>query len=384
MSSSHSLIFTLGRPFGPIYGLAMRFRNAAYRNGILRTRRLPCPVISIGNISLGGTGKTPHVIAMAKWLMARGVKAGIISRGYRGKAGKGPLVVSDGSRTIARISQAGDEPIMMADILGNVPIVVGSDRYNAAMRAISKLGVEVIILDDGFQHLRLHRDLDIILMPAASPEGNSRIFPGGDLREPITSISRAHAVLLTRSEQLQPSDLDIQRKRIQELARDVPVFTSKTIMRGLKNRKGERLPMTAAAGMRLYAFCGLGDPDAFWQTLNGLKSLKVVGTRAFRDHFNYTVPVMENLFKDAMEAGTDALITTSKDYIKVVDLLKTHPHMKSLLPVLNLEIDVQIEHGFWKLLDNMPFMKKLSCDTHTRNHTKGQANTAQGQNMFSC
>ncbi len=371
MSSRHSLIFTLGRPLGPIYGLIMRTRNTAYRNGILRTKRLPCPVISIGNITLGGTGKTPHVIALARWLTARGIKPGIISRGYGGKAGKGPLVVSDGKKIVARTTQAGDEPVMMADILGNVPIVVGSDRYNAALQAISRFGTRIIILDDGFQHLRIYRDMDIILMPAASPTGNSRIFPGGNLREPLTSVSRAHAILLTRSEQLHPSDLAIQRKGIQGITKDRPVFTSKTVICGLKDQRGKRLPVTTTEGMRIFAFCGLGDPDTFWHTLNRLKTLEVVRTRAFKDHFSYRVPVMEDLFREALEAGADALITTSKDHVKVLDLLGSSPHKRSQLPILSLEIDVQIEQGFWRLLDNMPFMKKLPCDPPIRSSTTG-------------
>ena len=197
------------RPFDPlaaglnlaagVYGGVGRLRAALYRRGVLRARRLPCPVIAIGNLTVGGTGKTPMAIHVAGLLQQLGYRVAVISRGYRGLAEKTGGVVSDGANLRMTAAQAGDEPYLMALLLPGVPVVVGRSRLRAGLCALAAFGVDVLVLDDAYQHLQLARDLNLLLLDQAAPFGNGQVLPRGVLREPISALTRADAVVFTRA-----------------------------------------------------------------------------------------------------------------------------------------------------------------------------------------
>jgi tetraacyldisaccharide 4'-kinase len=346
-----SLLFALGRPFSPFYARLMRLREWAYATGRLASVRLPCPVVSIGNLSLGGTGKTPHVQALVRWLSERGLRPAVVSRGYGGTAGRGPAVVSDGERVLLSPREAGDEPVMIARYLHGVPVIVGSDRFAAGVCAVEKLGADVIVLDDGFQHLKLAREADLVLLPANAPFGSERVFPGGDLREPVSALSRATAVLLTRAEAVSAGERELARHRVQRAVPGLPVFVSETRATGIRSMDGRREGPDYLKGADVVAFCALGDPRAFWDTLEALGA-DVKGREAFPDHYPYKAADLARLLRLTRARGAQALVTTAKDSVKVEPLARkvTPSAGDASVPVWVLEIEAIPESGLWNLL----------------------------------
>ena len=347
--STRSMLMMLGRPFSPAYGTLMRLRAWAYRNSYLTTKRLPCPVISVGNLCLGGTGKSPHVITIAKWLKGQGLCPAVVSRGYGGRAGQGPMVVSDGERIKISPRDAGDEPVMMAQALPGVPVVVGSDRYADGKVAVERLGAQVVILDDAFQHLALFRDIDLLLLPTGRFFGTQWVFPGGDLREPVSSISRATAILLTRAEQLSRADQEIARREIQKMV-PRPVFLSemrtvRSISMEGKSETPERL-----SKRHLLAFCALASPEAFFATVENLGSY-LTGKVAFPDHYAYRSEDLKKLVKQARRQGATALVTTDKDRVKIEPIWREMlARNEGPVPIWILEIEARPEEGLWNIL----------------------------------
>ena len=183
-----------------IYGGGVKLRQKLYQKGLVKSKRLPCMVISVGNLSVGGTGKTPMTIYLANLIQDFGNKAVVISRGYKGRAEKAGGIVSDGKVLLMGPETAGDEPYMMAVKLKNVPVIVGKNRFEAGMLAVRTFKPEVLVLDDAFQHLKLERDLDLVLLDCQRPFGNGHMLPRGIMREPVSALSRADALILTRSD----------------------------------------------------------------------------------------------------------------------------------------------------------------------------------------
>ncbi|MBW2659155.1 MAG: tetraacyldisaccharide 4'-kinase, partial [Deltaproteobacteria bacterium] len=191
------LYFALGRPFSPFYGILMRIRSALYENNILKRHTLPIPVISIGNLTVGGTGKTPVVLALARKLKEEGYHPAVISRGYGGKAKLKSNTVSTGKEILLSVEDGGDEPVMLAKNLPGIPVITGKSRIHPCLQAIELHKADVLLLDDGFQHLAIKRHIDIVLFNATTLAGNSRVLPGGVLREPVNALHRCHAFMLT-------------------------------------------------------------------------------------------------------------------------------------------------------------------------------------------
>ncbi|MGH7376234.1 MAG: tetraacyldisaccharide 4'-kinase, partial [Candidatus Methylomirabilales bacterium] len=188
------------------YGTAVVARTAAYRARLLATHRVPCPVVSVGNLTAGGTGKTPCVIFLARHLQQHGFRPAILLRGYGRRGGTGLLVASAGQGLLVPAAEAGDEASLLAEVLPGVPVILAADRVRGAEVALSRCGADLLILDDGYQHLRLQRDLDILLLDARSPFGSGALLPRGLLREPPAAADRADLVILTRADQAR--DLD--------------------------------------------------------------------------------------------------------------------------------------------------------------------------------
>ena len=295
------------------YDWMHRLRIQVYLRGWASVKRLPCRVISVGNLTLGGTGKTPTVEAIATLLRQHGYHVGVLSRGYGGRGREATAIVSDGARRLLPPEVAGDEPVLLAEHLAGVPVVVGRDRYAAGMLAVERFGVDVLLLDDGFQHLQLARDLEILLLDAARPFGSGRLFPRGNLRERPSALARADVIVFTRWEPgipVPPSALSCAHPL-------PPSFRSCHEPCGLRALPdGRVLPLAALDGRRVLAFCGIGGPESFRRTLHRLGAV-VVAFVTFPDHHPYTHSELADLIRAAEDHGAEVLVTTEKDSMRL-------------------------------------------------------------------
>ncbi len=294
-----------------IYGLGVRLDRIRHQR--LGADRLPGFVVSIGGLTAGGAGKTPAVAALARWALDRGRRAAVLTRGYGGKS-RDPVVVSDGSRIASTVAEAGDEPVMLARTLPGVPVVVSRKRSLAGRLAWQEWGSDFFILDDGFQHWALERDLDVVLLDAVNPVGNGCLLPWGPLREPVSALERADLVVLTRSDPdrqgREPADALLARFPRLPCVRSMHVPSAVAFpCRGLEQ------PAAALKGLRVAAFCGIARPDVFRETLVSLGA-EVAAFRPFRDHHPFKradIKVVVDLFR---KTGADVLITTEKDWMR--------------------------------------------------------------------
>lgn len=320
------------------YGLAVRIRSAAYAAGLFRTKRLPCRVISVGNITLGGTGKTPTVINIAGLLTQHGRRALVLSRGY-GRADESRVtVVSDGASFIADPASGGDEPALIAARLPQVPVVAGSDRHRAGIFALEHFQTDIVVLDDGYQHIRLGRDLNIALIDGADPFGNGHLFPAGILREPLDALERAHIVIITREDQA--ADLAALRKTIGKRT-TADIFTARYAPRDVVNvRSGETLPLTSLRGAVIFAFAGIARPGALASLLRSLGA-EVKDLRSFPDHHPYSRAEIERLVAMASDCRAGMLVTTEKDGVRIRDMAPEN------LWALRIDLEV-VERDAWE------------------------------------
>jgi tetraacyldisaccharide 4'-kinase len=290
------------------YAMVMRARAAGYRCGILRSRTLPAPVISVGNLTTGGTGKTPTVAWLARYLLERGRRVAVLSRGYGGSAEGQIRIVSDGTRLLCTPDEAGDEPCLLAQSVPGLMVVTGADRYAAGLFALERLAPDLFILDDGFQHQRLRRDLDILLMDCHRPFGNGWTLPAGLLREPASAAGRADIVVSTRC------NGDAARPAIPD---GTPWCATAHRLTGLVPLEGgAREPFAALAGMPVVAFAGIADPDGFFADLER-EGLTLAAAMAFPDHVAYGAAELAEICRVRDGAGASCLVTTAKDGIKL-------------------------------------------------------------------
>jgi tetraacyldisaccharide 4'-kinase len=306
-------------PLSLLYGAAMRARAALYGSGALASQRVDAPVISVGNITTGGTGKTPLVEWAARSLALGGRRVCVLSRGY-GRADEGRrVVVSDGERLLANAREGGDEPRMMAEaLMGVASVVCDADRVAGACWAIENLGAEVFVLDDGFQHLRLARDLDVVTVDATAPWGGGHLLPRGRLREPPRALARAGCVVITRAELA--DDLEGLRDEALRLSGgQAVVLTARTRtlrLRALGGAAGTGEFEGAADGRRVGAFCAIGNPAAFFEHLRR-DGREVCYTRAFRDHHAFSEAELDSVAREAERCGAGAVLLTAKDAVKI-------------------------------------------------------------------
>lgn len=296
------------------YGVLIGLRGAAYRFGVLKKRALPIRVISIGNITLGGTGKTPAVIAAVSLLQRRGMRPIVLSRGY-GRADESVITVAMNPGASAEDrAMLGDEPSLIAQLLPGVPVAVGRDRYAAALQALKRCHPDVAVLDDGFQHLRLHRDLDIVLLDARHPFSTGRLFPAGILREPLSSLRRAHVILLTRTGE--GEDTALVRRQVASLT-DAPVLTSRHVPVGLREiATGIARPLSALSGAKVLAFSGIARPESFLALLRELGAV-ITTAASYPDHHDYSQAEITGMVNAAREGGAAMVVTTDKDGVKL-------------------------------------------------------------------
>ncbi|MCU1275842.1 MAG: tetraacyldisaccharide 4-kinase [Bryobacterales bacterium] len=306
-------------PLSAIYSLVMRARASLYNHQILRTESVGVPVISVGNITTGGTGKTPLVAWISRLLANEGHRVCVLTRGYGRENPKSRVLVSDGISIKSSVRTAGDEPMLLAEILlGQAAVICDADRVSAAKWSIRELGTEVFVLDDGFQHRRISRDLDLLVIDAMSPWGGGRMLPYGRLREPVEEFKRADAIIISRSEDA--ADIQGLRNSARLLGRGAPVFASRTVTSEVRNMAGESEQTNSSIRKReALAFCGIGNPEAFFRHLSR-DGWNVIATKVFPDHFRYSQRDIDELVLAASEKAIGAMLTTSKDAVKLREL----------------------------------------------------------------
>ncbi len=291
------------------YRLGVGWRNWRFDSGRREIHRVEVPVISVGNLTVGGTGKTPMVEWLARWFRERDVRVCLVSRGYGAEAG-------------AR----NDEALELEQRLLDVPHLQNPDRVEAARTAIEECETQLIVLDDAFQHRRLHRDLDIVLIDASEPFGFGHLLPRGLLREPLKGLSRADVVVLTRSDMVPEETRRAIRARVERHARDCVwvEVTHKPI--AFRSASGAQRSLDALAGQRILAFCGIGNPGNFRHTLDR-EGWEVVGFRPFPDHHRYQRSDVDELTAwVASHPGIAAIVCTHKDLVKLqLDRIGNHP-----------------------------------------------------------
>ncbi len=290
--------FGLRLASGP-YWFGIVARNALFDRGWKRVHTVPVPVVAIGNLTLGGTGKTPCVEYVAQFYRDRGVQVAILSRGYGSQNGRN------------------DEALVLEHNQPDVPHLQGANRVELAATAIEELEAELLVLDDGFQHRRLHRDLDIVLIDATCPPQHDAMFPRGTLREPVSGLRRASAILLTRCDQVTGQELEALRKWISKRCHERPIALTEHRPIELQGMPGTSEHPGVLAGRPVAGFCGIGNPNAFRRTLEELGA-SVVSFREFPDHHNYTRADIENLENWANQQSREVIIaTTQKDWVKL-------------------------------------------------------------------
>lgn len=320
-----TLVELLLLPLTLPYGAVTRLRARAYRKGMLRQRRLDGMVISVGNLTTGGTGKTPMVLWIAQRLLTEGKSIGILTRGYRGEGD-------------ADASTSDEVQLLRARLGDRVALGVGADRF-ARGSELAKRGVESFVLDDGFQHLQLARDVDIVLIDATNPFGGGHLLPAGRLREPPSALSRADVIVITRSDDAPAVEAAVRRHSV------APIFYARAHLESVRAFRGE-FPGTEyaeAPSRKLFAFSGIGNPAGFRVNLSEWR-LDIVGNRVFPDHHRYSEQDVKAIEAEARAAGANAIICTEKDIFNL---------SKAPLPALDLyycRISLQIarEQDFWQ------------------------------------
>jgi len=300
------------------YGMGVRIWLK--RINALKKMSLPGFTISIGNITAGGTGKTPAACMIAEWALAEGYKPAVLSRGYGGRRLAKITVVSDGRNILAGPEEAGDEPYLLAGKLPGIPVITSKDRYLAGLAAHRNFGSSFFLLDDGYQHLRLKRDLDLLLMDAGRPFGNGRLLPRGPLREPVSQVSRADAVILTRAGGHGEGGKGIANDP-KNILQGLPVFHSDHMPdRVIVLSPEKAYDLSFLRNKRVVAFAGIARPDSFRDTLIKLGA-EISIFRSFPDHHPFSRDEIRGLAEERGKTGADLLITTEKDWVRVRDLM---------------------------------------------------------------
>jgi tetraacyldisaccharide 4'-kinase len=320
-------------PLSALYGAITKTRASLYQRGTFKTARLHRPVISVGNITTGGTGKTPMVEWVARVVASSGRKVCILTRGYRRENPGQRVLVSDGATLSATPAEAGDEPFLLAkNLIGVAAVISDADREAAGLGAIKHLGTECFVLDDGFQHLRLARDLNIVMIDATNPWGGGSLLPYGRLREPLEGLKRADCVVVTRSDQV--NELEPLIKELARLTGDRPVFRSRMETVGFaslnETAQSSQLPTSLAA------FCALGNPPAFYEQVRR-SGINLTLEKSYTDHHSYNQADIDTLVQAAKQSGAEGLITSAKDAVKLGNL-------ETPIPCFVLEIEMKIEN----------------------------------------
>ena len=316
-----------------LYRFIVQSRQTLYNRGILKTHHLPCRVISIGNITLGGTGKTPTAIYLAQLFQNKGIPPVVLSRGYKAQNSAATAVVSDGTTTFMDANKAGDEPFLLSQALPGVPVIIGADRAVSGHFACKEFSPEVVILDDGFQHQRIKRDVDIVLIDLHHGFGNGHLLPRGILREPVSSLSRASLFLLTK--QMGSGSDEELKEQIRRFNPDAPIFHTHYKVCSVRNLTEQKeVPLNHLQGKKVLALSGIGNPHYFSFLLKQ-SGILVTEEWTLPDHHDYTEKDTARV-RDYLSC-VDYIVTTAKDSCKM------NRKLFHDLPILTLEVVLQID-----------------------------------------
>ncbi len=311
------------------YGAAVAIRNRAFDRGWKRVARFTVPIVSVGNLTLGGTGKTPMIAFLAKWFRSKSLRVAIVSRGY----GAGKL-------------EKNDEAMELEKLLPEVPHFQHRDRCSAIEQAKKVHQSQVILLDDGFQHRRVYRDLDIVLLDATNPFGYEQLFPRGLLREPLSSLRRAHVIFASRADLVERQTLAYIRNTVLRYSPKAAWGECCHQPKHFQNHSGTLVDLDHFVHQPCFAFCAIGNPNAFFQTLRAL-GITVVGTHTFPDHHRFHSDDFGNLLEAAQRAGAKVLLCTAKDLVKC-----SNDYLGGL-PLWSLVVEMQCREGWHPLSDRL-------------------------------
>jgi len=283
-----------------VYSAIIRTRNFLYNQGWLKRHHVEAAVISIGNITTGGTGKTPFVIWVYNFLREKNIACAILTRGYKTKKG-----------------QLSDEPAILAKSCPGAKLIVNPDRAAGAAKAVSQFGCKAIVMDDGFQHRRLARDIDIVTIDATCPFGYGRSLPAGLLREPVSALKRAQAVVITRCDQIEETQLAELENKLRLVNSEMVIARSIHTPVFAKYLANKELNLEELKGKNIFAFCGIGNPDAFLNTIKKA-GLNLVGSKIYNDHHNYTIGDIDDIYEQALYLKADLVLSTQKDWTKTI------------------------------------------------------------------
>lgn len=304
-----------------LYGLVVRARMWAYDHGWQKQARLPCQVVSVGNLTVGGTGKTPMVILLTEWLQAQGQRVAVISRGYKRTSTETQVLVSDGQRVLVGPAEAGDEPYLIANRCPKAIVAVGADRAAVGRWVLEQWPVDWIVLDDAFQHRALYRDLDVVLVDAMDATGLDAIVPAGRLREPLGGIRRAAAVVITRADS--ERDVAAVRARLQAVLTGHPV-QAEVIFRPdevVSVLSGARHAADWCVGKKAWLVSGIGNSESF-RRLAMANGVQVLGETACADHYAYRSEDLDRIRTQVQRTNAEIVLTTEKDAGKLAPLLR--------------------------------------------------------------
>ena len=323
-----ALIKSILSAFTYPYSAVLNTRNLLYKNGVVRSTTLPVKVFSIGNITTGGTGKTPLVESMARYLLEKNKKVAILSRGY---GGNNPLKKNN--------DNVSDECLILRENLLDVPVLAGKDRVSNGKKAIREFGVDCLLLDDGFQHLKLKRDLDIVVIDSLNPFGGENLIPRGSLREPLRNLGRAGLFIISHCNQSKEKTIKSIYTKLNHVNNDAPVCESIHWPVHIENiTDGSILGPEWLKGKRIYGLSAIGNPESFTYTLKELGA-DLIKHRKFHDHHNYNREEIGDVVYEAKLLGVDAIVVTQKDIVKIrkMDINDFN--------ILSLKIETQITKG---------------------------------------
>lgn len=319
-------------PFSRIYGFVVKTRIFFYKKGILRCVRLPVPVFSVGNITVGGTGKTPVVEHIARYLRAKGKRVAILSRGYAAS------IRQENNSSGKNICN--DEYLLFKENIPDVPHLLNKSRVKGGLEAIKRFQAECLVLDDGFQHLRLARDLNIVIIDALNPFGHEQIIPRGMLREPLEGLKRANMILLSHVDQCSRDKITVITNRLRKITGGVPVVETVHKPICLESAKdAAKLDIHCLRGKRVFVFCAIGNPVSFRKSIEGLGA-EIAGIRVFPDHHVYTLSELQEMNAEAQSMKPDAIVITQKDRVKIGNNLSIWD-----FPVWALKIEICVVNG---------------------------------------
>ena len=287
------------------YASAVRLRAFLYSKRLLKTHYAGAKVISIGNITVGGTGKTPLVIWLCKLLQQKEIRCAILTRGYKAT-----------QNSKLKTQNYPDEPAILSQSCPQAKVIVNPDRVAGAAEAVDKFGAEVLIMDDGFQHRRLARDLDIVTIDATQPFGYGKLLPAGLLREPVTALGRADAVVITRCDQIQESELAELEQKLKQINPNMIIARSIHAPIRAESTQSKKIGLESLKDRRVFAFCGIGNPGAFFSTIKELGSY-LIGSKIYDDHCRYTEKDISDISAQAKNVKADLILTTQKDWTKL-------------------------------------------------------------------